>query len=211
MFVNKIGMQHLAYGKNCQDYGLELDNFKLVCDGCSESEHSEVGAKAYCHLAELGHGTEQIFAELIPVFGQSTALIKKYLCFTILEAVEREEAFGLSYCGDGYIILEDAAGNISFEELSNGAYPRYFAYNYCDAASLRFYKDGVKMEHKTFSKKNYKRIGVASDGLRYLVKSEDERLKAEFTELLKTGKAVKIKRFINRNQKVFQDDITIVF
>ena len=46
MFVNKMGAQHLDYGKNCQDYGLEKDCLKVVCDGCSEGAHSEVGAKA---------------------------------------------------------------------------------------------------------------------------------------------------------------------
>ena len=40
---------------------------------------------------------------------------------------------------------------------------------------------------------------------------DDEDLKNEFVELLKMDKPVKIKRFINRNQKIFKDDITIVF
>ena len=57
MVVNKIGAQHLDYGRNCQDCGLENETIKLVCDGCSEGEHSEVGAKAYCHLANKGLDT----------------------------------------------------------------------------------------------------------------------------------------------------------
>lgn len=211
MIVNKIGAQHLDFGKNCQDFGIENEHRKLVCDGCSESEHSEVGAKAYCHLAELGYGTRQIFKKLTGIFGQSSESVRNYLCFTILDVVENEAAFQVSYCGDGYIILEDVLGNISFAELNDGEYPRYFAYNYCDASTLKHYKEGVDFYRKTFSKKKYKNIGVASDGLRYLIKSQNPQLKAEFTELLKTGNAVKIKRFINRNQRVFQDDITIVF
>ena len=84
MFINKIGTQHLEIGKNCQDYGLEKGRFKLVCDGCSEGEHSEIGAKSYCHLANLGFGINQIFKKLIEIFGQSTSSIKNFLCFTIL-------------------------------------------------------------------------------------------------------------------------------
>lgn len=72
MFVNKMGAQHLDYGKNCQDYGLEKDCLKVVCDGCSEGAHSEVGAKAYCHLAASGYDTEQIFQLLMGIFGQSS-------------------------------------------------------------------------------------------------------------------------------------------
>lgn len=71
MVVNKIGAQHLDYGRNCQDCGLENETIKLVCDGCSEGEHSEVGAKAYCHLANLGYSTQQIFQMLVGIFGQS--------------------------------------------------------------------------------------------------------------------------------------------
>ena len=211
MFVNKIGMQHLEIGMNCQDYGLEMEGFKLVCDGCSEGEHSEIGAKSYCYLAGLGYGINQIFKKLVDIFGQSTTSVKNFLCFTILNVTEKEECFRVSYCGDGYIILEDIDGNIHFEELNDGEYPQYFAYNYCDSSALKYYEDGVEVGEKEYPKEKYKNVGIASDGLRFIVKSDNDDLKNEFIELLKTGKAVKIKRFINRNQKIFKDDITIVF
>lgn len=210
MFVNKIGAQHLEYGMNCQDYGLETANIKLICDGCSEGAHSEVGVKLYCHLAEKGYSTGQIFRRLIHIFGASAAAARDYLCFTILQVAENEDFFKVSYCGDGYIILEDAEGSIHFEELNDGAYPKYFVYNYCDAQALAYYKDGVTFCERDFSKNRYKKIGIASDGLRYIVKSEDTELKTEFINIIKTGKAAAVKRFINRNQKVFQDDVTIV-
>lgn len=38
MVINKIGQQHIDYGTNCQDYGIEFDGMKVVCDGCSEGE-----------------------------------------------------------------------------------------------------------------------------------------------------------------------------
>ncbi len=211
MVVNKIGMQHLEIGMNCQDYGIEKEGFKLVCDGCSEGEHSEMGAKAYCHLAGFGYDIHQIFKKLVYIFGQSTSSIKNFLCFTILNVTENEKYFKVSYCGDGYIILEDLEGNIYFEELNDGEYPKYFAYNYCNSEALKYYKDGVEISEKEYSKKDYKNVGIASDGLRFIVKSDNEELKKEFVELLKSRNSVKIKRFINRNQKIFKDDITIVF
>lgn len=216
MLINKIGTQHLDIGMNCQDYGVEKDGLKLVCDGCSEGEHSEVGAKTFCHLIEnesiLCNGViESIFGRLCNLFGQTITTIKNFLCFTILCVQEDDENFRLIYCGDGYVILEDLEGNISFEELNDGEYPKYYAYNYCDPNKLKHYKDGVTMTEKLYSKTEYKNVGVASDGIRFILKTNDTELKSEFIELLKTGKAVKIKRFINRNQKLFKDDTTIVF
>ncbi|MDE7478280.1 MAG: hypothetical protein K2M91_10075, partial [Lachnospiraceae bacterium] len=172
MFVNKTGSLHLELGLNCQDYGLEKEHLKLVCDGCSEGAHSEVGVKMFCHLSELGYSTRQIFRRLINLFGQSSATIKDYLCFTILKVVENEEAFKVSYCGDGYIILEDMEGNISFKELNDGEYPKYFVYNYCDTKMLSYYKEGVEISELILLKKIYKNVGIASDGLRFIVQSE---------------------------------------
>ena len=39
---------------------------------------------------------------------------------------------------------------------------------------------------------------------------EDAQFKKEFTEALQSGKEVRVKRFINKHQRVFQDDTTIV-
>ena len=97
MFINKIGTQHHEIGMNCQDYGLEKDGLKLVCDGCSEGDHSEIGAKSYCHLAGLGYGVHQIFKRLVDMFGQSTLSVKNFLCFTILSVTENGDYFKVSY------------------------------------------------------------------------------------------------------------------
>ena len=211
MIVNKIGSQHLELGTNCQDFGLEKDNLKLVCDGCSEGEHSEIGAKTYCYLANLGYTTHEIFEKLINMFGQSVTSIKNFLCFTIVSVIESNEFFKVQYCGDGYIVLEDVNGDIVFEELNDGEYPKYFAYNYCTSDTLKHYKDGVQVNEKIYYKNDFKRIGVATDGIRFIVNLDNNILKNEFIEILKNGNAVKLKRFINRNQKIFKDDITIVF
>lgn len=210
MFINKIGTHHLDRGMNCQDFGYDGNDIRIVCDGCSEGEHTEVGAKAFCYLSSLGYGIHQIFKKLMEMFGQSNSSIKNYLCFTILFEVETDKEFKISYCGDGFIILQNKSGEIIYDELTDGEFPKYFSYNYCEADSLKYYKNGVEISEKAYSKEEYMNVGVASDGLRFIL-SANEELRDEFTSLLKTGSATKIKRFINRNQKIFKDDITIIF
>lgn len=70
MFVCKIGKHHLEYGQNCQDFGMVKGNRKMVCDGCSQGAHSEVGAKAFVHLTKQGYGLEKAFERLTEFFGQ---------------------------------------------------------------------------------------------------------------------------------------------
>lgn len=215
MFINKIGQQHLDYGTNCQDYGYANENTKLVCDGCSEGIHSEVGAITFSHLfkhhpAPITERTRLIFDEqLIQLFGQSADDIKNHLCFTIMIVEEAALNYYVSYCGDGYIITQDKAGEIRFQEINDGEYPKYYAYNYVDAARLANYKDGVDFTTIAFSKEEYANVGIASDGLRFIDKCPNYR--GEFMELLKAGKAIPLKRFINKHQALFKDDITIAF
>lgn len=212
MFINKIGMEHLESGMNCQDYGFEGDVLSIVCDGCSEGKHSEVGAKLYCLLMSRdGYFPEKTFSDLIPIIGKRLQDMKDYMSFTILNLYDgKEEGFIVEYCGDGYIILQDHDGNITFEELSDGEYPKYYIYNYIAPEYLKHYKDGVSFSQKTYSKEEYAKVGIASDGLRYILQA-DEELKQEFINCLKSGKELKTKLFINRNHKVFKDDVTIVF
>lgn len=214
MVINKIGQQHIDYGTNCQDYGFEKNGVKVVCDGCSEGKHSEVGAKAFCHLFQYGEYTEEkpidtIFEKLVEVFGQTSASIRDYLCFTILMVVESAEEFIVVYCGDGFIIEERNNGQIEIEELSDGEYPKYYAYNYVDKESLKYYKEGVQLQTRIFPKSEYKNIGVASDGIRFAIARAD--IFEQFIGVLHNGKEAAVKRFINRNQTIFKDDTTIVF
>ena len=143
MFINKMGQQHLEYGLNCQDAGLIKDNIKIVCDGCSEGKHSEVGAKLFCHLYdvfnldkdEMTLAMSKAFAILAPLFNWNSETIKNYICFTILIVEETDDEFIVYYCGDGFIILQDKDGNINITELNDGEYPKYYAYNYTNKNS----------------------------------------------------------------------------
>lgn len=211
MFINKIGMEHLETGMNCQDYGFFGERSSYVCDGCSEGKHSEVGAKLFCHLKQrTDYDATDIFSMMIDVIGGNPNWKRDFLSFTILRLAECVDDFTVSYCGDGYIILQDHDGNITFEELSDGEYPKYYIYNYIEPEYLKHYKDGVSFSQKTYSKEKYAKVGIASDGLRYILQA-DEELKQEFIKCLKSGKELKTKLFINRNHKIFKDDVTIVF
>ncbi len=212
MFINKIGFEHLESGMNCQDYGFERPWEAIVCDGCSQGEHSEVGAKLYCYLAGERHMIRRrVFEKILNMFDDNFPhTMLDFLCFTILELTVSPKDFIVNYCGDGYIILQDNEGNITFEELSDGEFPKYYIYNYIDADYLQHYKDGVSFSQKTYPTSEYKKVGIASDGLRYILQA-DEELKQEFINCLKSGRELKTKLFINRNHKIFKDDVTIVF
>lgn len=208
MFINKIGYEHIQRGQNCQDFGMVQQKRKLVCDGCSEGSHTEVGAKTFCHLISCGYSINQAFEKLIDIFGQNASTIKHYLCFTILMLSEQQDRFELSCCGDGYIILKDRQGNITFSELTDGEYPKYYAYNYVQTNLLNHYKEGVRFTNLSFKKNQYSEIGIASDGLRFLINAEND-LKTEFLSVLKSKNEAAMKRLINKNQPLFKDDITI--
>lgn len=211
MFINKIGFEHLESGMNCQDYGFEGEHFSIVCDGCSEGKHSEVGAKLYCYLVgECNLTREKAFLKMVSLFGDSAKTLRDYLSFTVLETLTTPHEFIVHYCGDGYIILQDNEGNITFEELSDGEFPKYYIYNYIDKEHLKHYKDGVSFSQKTYPTSEYSKVGIASDGLRYILQA-DEELKQEFIDCLKSGKELKVKLFINRHHRIFKDDVTIVF
>lgn len=210
MFVNKMGAEHLEFGKNCQDFGMVQGKRKLVCDGCSEGAHTEVGAKAFVHLTKQGYGIQEAFERLAELFGQQAADVRDYLCFTVLLLEEREEDYWLRFCGDGYVILENFKGELQFVELSDGKYPRYYAYNYVNRDSLSRYRDGVKLEERFFSKKHYRRAGVATDGIRFALKGEDPVCKA-FAEALMSDREAGMKRLVNKYQRIFRDDVTIAW
>ena len=210
MFINKIGMEHIESGMNCQDFGFYEENRAYICDGCSEGKHSEVGAKLFCRMQNIYHNSNYVFTKLVDLFQGNPQDLKDFLCFTVLRLKEKATRFVVKYCGDGFVILQDIDGNIAFEELTDGEYPKYYVYNYIDEKYLSHYKTGVGFSEKSYSKEKYQKVGIASDGLRFILNA-DEELKKKFIECLKSGKEVKTKLFINRNHHIFKDDITIAF
>lgn len=212
MLINKTGADHFDFGINNQDFGIENNIVKCVVDGCSEGKNSEVGAKLFCHL--LNHQEvintdtiDMIFEKMLNIIGMDARDIRDYLCFTILYVIETENEFIVYTCGDGYIVKHTKEDVIEYEKIDNGKYPIYYVYNFVPKEYLSMYKEGVTFEEHRFSKEEYSAIGVASDGLRYIFGTTIEK---EFTDLLLKRKINFIKRLINKENRKFKDDITLV-
>ena len=156
---------------------------------------------------------DEIFQQMLKLCNESKFIFQNY-CFTILVCFEFENEFVVYSCGDGYIIKESADDVITFEQLDDGEYPRYYVYNFIeDKSCLVEYKDGVTFSVSRFSKEEYKNIGVATDGLRFYENLLDVE-KTKFMDFLHDGMGPKIEVLINRNNKkneMFHDDISICF
>jgi len=224
MFINKVGFSHWEIGRNNHDYGVDTPLLKCVVDGCSEGEHSEVGGKLYTHLMKSLYSKiltleTQFFNSVI--FERFKKLIDmgvydnkeyaktilNYFLFTILLLKEQNDSWEVETCGDGIIIKQTWDDKFEYEIIEQNGKPKYYAYNFVPKEFLTDYQDGVGFETFVFSKKDYKAIGLASDGLSYILNSE---FKEEFEEYLRDRKEVKIKRLINREHRYFKDDITII-
>lgn len=226
MNILKMGYYHKEGSINCQDATGMYDNcFKVVCDGCSEGKHSEIGAKLFCKMIvdryanfvqkgkkyiDIPALMLSVMDELVRIIGDKPEDIRDYLSFTTL-VVEKDlesNSACVYYCGDGYIIIEKD-DSISFKKIDCGKYPKYLSYNYVDSIYMAEYQDGVDIS--TIEFENVGNVGVASDGIRFVADLDDsEQLKQEFKEILLSGKDIKMKLFFNRNEKVFQDDFSIV-
>ena len=206
MFINKIGYLHLEKGLNCQDFGFESDKHKCIMDGCSEGKHSEVGAKLFAHLFSKGLDPIECFEKLSEIFPNYED-IRNHMLFTVLLVSQNDDDYMVDICGDGYIIKQKYDDSIEYEKLGEGNTPEYYAYNFVSSDRLNKYKDGVEFKHHLLPKSEYKAVGVASDGLEYILNSP---FKEEFERLLLGRKEFAIRRLINREHKYFKDDISIV-
>ena len=227
--ITKTGYEHLFQGKNCQDFGVAFSNVKMVMDGCGSGRHSEVGAKVYGQMiksigdgrvypSDVRSGTKAIFDEVVSSLETlitdekwKTDFLFDNFCFTIVCVIETSFSFDVLYCGDGYILTVNHKNDLEMvsldEEYDNA--PPYYVYNYIKPEYLTDYRTGVEFKKKTFYKAKYKNVGVATDGIRFyenLIGADKEK----FKEAIFLGKQGKIGQIINRNEKVFKDDICIV-
>jgi hypothetical protein len=234
-----MGHDHINYGISNQDGGLIKTGLKVVMDGCSDTEHPEVGVhlmlsrfekyfydKIKYRTRSMDYFVWNEFNTLIEYLTgcgvrkdltkEDLIILKNFLSFTILAVVEIEEYYVAYFCGDGYVISQDMKDNFKFIELNDQhliideqEYPLYYLYNYLPIYNLA--KEGLQFKSYLFSKSDYKKVGVATDGLKYILNYEDSYYKDQFIELLKTDQELKAKRFINANHHIFKDDITIAF
>jgi hypothetical protein len=218
MLINKIGYSHLQEGINCQDFGIETPNVKVIADGCSQCKHSEVGAKTFCHkVANEGLGLVEALIEMNELFNSKDAILG-HMLFTSLALYENENDFTVAICGDGYIIKERYDGTIEYDKFDFDNAPPYYFYNFIDPKYLSKYKDGVDFQILKYSKTEYKSIGISTDGIQFIL---DGVYKEEFETYLRNRQAVKIKLLINKVNMdclkgklapihSFKDDITII-
>lgn len=223
LFINKIGLEHALAWRNCQDYGFIQPHMKCVVDGCSEGDHSDIGATLFCQLFQKNESIDETFAKLTELFSDFDA-IKHHLLFTILYVTEDDAFFTVHTAGDGVIIKQQWDDTLEYEVIDQDNRPSYYAYNYVPKDYLKKYQTGVAFETRCYSKTDYKNIGVATDGLMYLLGTP---FQAEFERYLLCGKENRIKLLLNKlhrnsilhtlQNKTYpeplslKDDITIAF
>lgn len=220
--VCKIGSDHVNYGIANQDAYVSLDKIKIAMDGCGSGKYSEVGVRLFSELltikVEQGEEiTPENFVQFVKeTFDKLTSIsytdkfFMDTLCFTILACFELEDSFVVFTCGDGYILTfrNGVFEPIETEEVTiiNGQeYPRYYIYNY---GEYGLYEGAVNLKVHYFPKSEFNMVGVATDGFRYhkFLKPEE---KEKFIKAFYDGKKGIIGQVINRNSRVFKDDITI--
>ena len=218
--VSKIGADHSFNGVNRQDFGAMFNNVKLSLDGCSSGKFSEIGVGLFAQaLAKRDDITAATFDHV--VFEEMRRLrdglsftdydLFQNFCFTILAVIETENDFTVFTCGDGFIFAITQDDQLEVINIDQGYdnCPPYFVYNLMAPESKSAYKEGVRFEIRTFSKKDYKNVGVGSDGYQYAGKLDNAE-KVKFNEALLLGIPGRIGKIVNRNASIFKDDITIV-
>lgn len=202
-----MGHEHKNSLRNGQDFGFVNEIHKCVVDGCSEGDHSEVGAKMFCHLLKRSGNIQESMDQLVSFF-PSFDDIKHHLLFTILFVEETETQFIVYHAGDGFIITQTKDDQLDYIPLDYGGAPPYLAYNYIDSRYLKKYAEGVEIKTEIFEKEVFKNVGVATDGLAYLLNSNFQE---EFENYLRLNKDNRIKLLMNRIHSQLYDDITIAW
>jgi Protein phosphatase 2C len=222
MFINKIGYDHVISGLNNQDAGCENVNIKFVADGCGSTAHPEVGANLaamyYKNLCNDEHLTTMIRWFNIPETlwqgdqNKIEKILVDYYLFTTIVKYETLETFEIEHVGDGFIITLDHENKLNYINLDEGPAPTYFAYQFFDPSHLLL-PVTVEIKRLAFSKEDFKAIGVATDGLRFIYELKSRELFDEFENILKhcieTNNDLRLRLFINKHLETFKDDITI--
>lgn len=178
-----VGHDHMARRVNCQDgYALlQTDDFVIgvVCDGCGEGKHSEIGAKLAAQylagqilslleedvpLAEMPAllHTRLIayLDELVQVSKplQPLQFIKENLLFTTLGVVCNKEDSLLFAAGDGTILIDE-----TLHRINQNNQPMYIAYNLIEPELLGDFimPEGFEVYPCDSS---WQRLAIASDG-----------------------------------------------
>jgi hypothetical protein len=124
-----IGESH----KVCEDYALHKDteagSLAIVCDGCSGSENTDVGARLLAHAAAVNEEPEKA---LFRAYVTADSLRLNELCLdaTLLRIFHSTE-LGITQAnmiGDGYIVHKTQDKLIITEQTAPNGFPFYLSY-----------------------------------------------------------------------------------
>ena len=217
MRICRQGNGHYLNGLNNQDFCYMENNLKLVTDGCSSAEFSEVGTRLFVQafaklpnrfdVNEFESNVRKAFESILSITTEEDAndFIANNLLFTIIACFETEDKFIVKFIGDGYIITVNHEDVVSYTRLFYGKTPPYFAYTKIPTTT---YEEPLKFKTFEYSKKDFKLVGIASDGIAPIA---DKKLDVDFDALvLGTDTKYSPEGIIRSNQSQFFDDITIL-
>ncbi len=217
MQICRQGNGHYLNGLNNQDFCYMENNLKLVTDGCSSAEFSEVGTRLFVQafaklpnrfdVNEFETNVRKAFDSILSITTEEDAndFIANNLLFTIIACFETEDSFIVKFIGDGYIITVNHEDVVSYTRLFYGKTPPYFAYTKIPTTT---YEEPLKFKTFEYSKKDFKLVGIASDGIAPIA---DKKLDVDFDALiLGTDTKYSPEGIIRSNQSQFFDDITIL-
>ena len=125
------------------------------------------------------------------IFHDDYNTLMKYMLFTMLLVTKDMPGYVPGHwivitCGDGYIIKQRLDDKFEYDRLPQKEYPNYYAYNFCPQLGLR-----IESKINAYSTKEYKNIGVATDGLRFILGTD---LQERFEQCLINNSAAGIGR-----------------
>jgi serine/threonine protein phosphatase PrpC len=221
-----IGHEHIFESKNLQDFCKVSINDTcikgIICDGCSEGQHSEIGANLLGHLIlenliydndeisnYLSFVVEEFIRDLLSSLNISDIqrevdFIKNNLLCTFIFFIMNEDRIIIGQCGDGIIIVND---EIKVIEQNNK--PHYIAYNNVPEEYLSESKtilEGINII--SYPTANIERLVIASDGLKPLLKNENPSI----ADLYHSQKRQLQRRFNvwQQSKMMFDDDVSCI-
>ena len=218
MKICRQGNGHYLDGLNNQDFCYMEKNLKLLTDGCSQCLYSEVGTRLFIQqfaklndrfeLKKFESNVRTIFSKICSIADSADAkaeFITNNMLFTILACFELGDKFVVKFIGDGYIITVNNQNMVSYIRLNYGRTPPYFAYN---KLSTNAYAEKLNFKTFEFSKKDFKKVGIASDGIAPIA---EKRVDDGFDNLIiGINTNYSPEGIITSNKHLFFDDVTIL-
>lgn len=217
--ICRQGNGHYLDGLNNQDFCYMEKNLKLLTDGCSSGMFSEVGTRLFVQqfaqldsrfdVTKFETNVEKTFfkiCSLSSTFSKTKPeFIMNNMLFTILACFELEDKWIVKFIGDGYLITVNKNDMISYTRLFYGKKPPYYAYNKLDTET---YSEKLKFKTFVFPKKDFKIVGIASDGFAPIANNE---INEDFTPfILNKESKYTPEGIIRSHQNSFFDDVTIL-